>query len=201
MIADVFRNIESKYSFPFPKSYLGMYESGLFMRHGPNEIMLSDLIWLTPEEILNFIPLPYQIEGLIPFAKSARGDLFCWRIEPKSSHEAPVCFCPRDQKTATYFAGNFKGFVFRVMLEELSGTWLSEEHGVQKTADLLRRYVELVGNFLPESWNSILQSVSARPLRESEDGCFSMIDRRECDKLVRRVLDYPQLDTEFDHYV
>src|SRR4051812_29072900 len=73
----MYDRILARFAFAIPDLYRAMAAAGLFASRGVDALFLTDLEWLTPEEMGDFESPDYQVRGLVPFAKSARGDLWC----------------------------------------------------------------------------------------------------------------------------
>jgi hypothetical protein len=86
--------IAARYGFQVPEQYRLVRAKGLLDHGSPNDLFLTDLEWLTIEAIATYSPLDFQIKGLIPFAMTARSDLFCWYPAWATERHVPVTFCP-----------------------------------------------------------------------------------------------------------
>jgi hypothetical protein len=193
--------IEARHGLHVPGQYRAVRAKGLFDHDGPNELLLTDVDWMTTEAIANFRPLGFQIEGLVPFARTARRDLYCWYPAWTSDKGIPIAFCPRDDENAICYAPDFFGFLYRILLEEFSGSWLPEDYGIDGTAERFLRYAKDVGQFLPDSWADTLHQLSLRPLREVEKEVYGVTERQKCDELIEKALSFSRLNEEFKHYV
>lgn len=173
----------------------------LFSPGSARYVHLSDTTWLSREQLAEFAPLGFQIPGLVPFARSERRDLWCWYTAWRGPTLCPIVFCPRDSEEANFFAPGFASAVYRLLLEEFSGTWLSDpEYYGDDTPGVFRRYVEDLSQFLPPNWIGELRRIVSLPLREDGEGTVGFISRAEADSIVRRHIGFPELDQTFKHY-
>jgi hypothetical protein len=203
--------IAARFAFQVPEIYRAMRARGCFdhtagregslVHESPNELFLTDLQWMTLQKIAEFQPPSFQIAGLVPFASSARRDLFCWYPAWTTEKGVPVTFCPRDDENAICYAGDFCGFLYRILLEEFSGSWNADIFGIDGLAERFHRYAKLAGEFLPVDWANKLIELSARPLTELEEGVHGVMERAECEQLIQRALSFPRLNERFKHYV
>src|SRR5262245_64661385 len=104
--------IAKRWDLDLPQSYREMRAAGLFDHDGAAELFLTDLEWLTPNGTAEFEPLEFQIPGLVPFAKSARVDLWCWHVRWEGELKQPIAFCPRDLEDDEIFSPAFPGASF-----------------------------------------------------------------------------------------
>jgi hypothetical protein len=196
-----YARIAERYDFIVPDQYRRVRATGLLDRGSPNELFLTDLEWLSTDAIAVYQFLEFEIKGLIPLARTARRDLFCWYPHWGTDKDIPVTFCPRDDENATCYASDFVGFLYRILLEEFSGSWLVDSFGVADTAERFRRYAIDVSQFLPDSWATTLCQLSTEPLIELEQGLYGVMNRRKCDDLIAKTLFFPRLNQEFKHYI
>ncbi len=194
-------SIAARYDFLVPENYRMVRAKGLFDQGSQTELFLTDLYWLSTEAIANYQPLPFQIKGLVPFACTARRDLFCWYPSWATERDVPVTFCPRDDENAACYASDFIAFLYRILLEEFSGSWLVESLGAKGTTERFRRYATDVGEFLPHDWAITLQELSNLPLTKLDEGVYGVMDRKKCNELIEAALSFPRLNKEFKHYV
>jgi hypothetical protein len=193
--------IAERYSLIIPEQYRSVRAMGLLDRGSPNELFLTDLEWLSTDAIAIYEFLEFEIKGLIPFARTARRDLFCWYPPMATDKDIPVIFCPRDDENATCYASDFVGFLYRILLEEFSGSWLVDSFGVTGTAERFRRYATDVSQFLPDSWATTLCQLSTEPLIELEQGVYGVMDRKKSRDLIAKTRFFPRLNQKFKHYI
>lgn len=199
---DEYSAIEQRYGCGLPDVYRALRKQGHFDWHGPDAspdyLFLTDLEWLSLQEIAEYQFFDWQIGGLIPFAISARRDEWCWRRDWQQGAEPPVVLCRRGD-TGYGFAPDFRGFLYRILLEEFSGTWLVESFGIHGTQERLRRYVDFVRPYLPERWVGQLSSLANRDWVTLADGTVCVFTREECNRVVQDELAFPHLNEEFYH--
>ncbi len=180
---DEYSVIEQRYGYRPPNVYRTMQKKGHFDWHGPNgspdDLFLTDLEWLSLQKIAEYKFFDWQVGVLLPFAISARRDEWCWRLDWQQSAELPVVFCERGA-IGYGFAPNFCGFLYRILLEEFSGTWLVDSFGTQGTQTRLCRYVDFVRPYLPERWVRSLLSLAKREWVTLADGTYCGFSREEC---------------------
>lgn len=193
--------IADRFGMALPDDFRKAYRRGLLTPGSDCELLLSDLRWLTPTQIVQFVPLEFQVSGLIPFARNARRDLWCWHTQWEGPVPNPIVFCPRDSSTAEVFAQDFSAALYRMLLEELSSTSLPAEDSLADRAlPTLVGHVEAVADLLPPGWVSTLREIVQRPLRRTEDGAFEFLARSNADAIIERDLGFSGLNQEFPHY-
>jgi hypothetical protein len=101
MVADD-ETIFARFAFRLPDFYRAVRAAGLLDKETPHGLPLTDLWWLTPDIITNYETPPFQIKEIIPFAWTARRDLYCWYPSSAKDDDIPVIFCPRDGETAFF---------------------------------------------------------------------------------------------------
>jgi hypothetical protein len=197
--------IEERYGLTLPADYLSLLKEDHLSWHGPNAspnfLFLTDLEWLSIDEIACYEFLD-QIPGLVPFAITARRDEWAWRVDWALHGVVPVVHCG-NVDSAYGYAPSFAGFLYRVLLEEFSGTWLPQDFGADGTVDQFHRYVDWVSPLLPVFWVGTLRKVLAShpKLLCFSDGSQGLFSREEADTIIARDLQFAHLDEEFSHYI
>lgn len=196
--------IEKRYGFSLPNEYLALRYSGHLTWPEPEPkvyLHLSDFEWLTPEEIARYDFFD-QIPGLVPFAISARRDEWAWRTDWAVDGRVPVVFCGRTTSAAGY-APDFAGFLYRILLDEFSGTWITNDFGPEGTVAQFHRYVDWVAPLIPARFVAMLRWILASnpKLRTLADGSEGVFPREEADRIAARDLAFPHFDEEFEHYL
>jgi hypothetical protein len=85
---------------------------------------------------------------------------------------------------AEVFAPNFAGFLYRRLLEEFSGTWLTEMLSLKDVQALFVRYSEELTDVLQAEWVSVLRDLVRRELRERADGAVGLLTREDANAIV-----------------
>lgn len=196
-----YEHLRQRFDFELPDTYREMQEAGFFDFDNLNYLFLTDLEWLSLEQIITFKFLEFQIDGLIPFAKSARKDLFCWYPQWIFHDNTPVIFCPRDDNEAFGYAGDFAACIYRLLLEEFSGSCLVDSLGIEETSVRFRKYAQNIKGYLPPAWSNSLSLLAERPLKELEPDVFGVFSRSECNVLIERQLGFLHLNQKLIQYV
>ena len=92
---NLYAAIEAKYGFAIPEDYRRMERDGFFdLKNDATYLLIHEMEWLRPDEILAHKPADYHKPGFIPFAFTGGGDEWCWcpAMDPKA-----VVSCPRRQ--------------------------------------------------------------------------------------------------------
>ncbi|MCA9029922.1 MAG: hypothetical protein KDA66_03890, partial [Planctomycetaceae bacterium] len=125
---DTFDAIESRYGILIPKLYRTMHEAGHFDASAQKHVTFTDHEWMTLSDIATHEFADWQTltrQWFVPFSISARHDQWGWRRDWTTVDEPAVVFCELGPEGCGY-APNFQGFLYRMLLEELSGSWLLE---------------------------------------------------------------------------
>lgn len=194
-MSEEYLEIEQRTGVCIPESYRALLAAGAFEPTGASALRLSDVRWLTPTAIRKWRHLEFMVDGLVPFAKSARRDLYCWYTPLIVAPMAPVVFCPGDHADGKIFAPSFIGALYRLAVEECAGSWFrpADLEPGESLRDLYVQNARVLTPHLPSSWATELNELSARPIRTSEKGT-GVCSFEEADLLVRRLLAYPRLD-------
>ena len=97
------------------------------------------------------------------------------------------------------YAADFRSFLFRILLEEFSGTWLIDSFGADGAMTQLRNYVNWLSPFFPETWSQRLRELALGDIGQIADGSYGVFPREECDAIVKRELAFAHLNEEFMH--
>ena len=146
-----------------------------------------------------FEPDPQQVQGLVPFAQTLSGHLWCWYPDIDPRLPSPVVFCPEEDEVAVLYAPDFVSWLYRMMLEEFSGTFLVERVGYPLAEAQLRHYAAILQPLLPEAWGERLLRLSAGSLQPRQENFYGVISEDECERIVHEDIDYDRLDEEFAH--
>jgi len=197
----VYDRILERYGFSIPETYRAMQARDLLTPEAPTYLHLSDLRWYSPSRILEHPLREYEIEGLLPFASSGRGDRWCWHTQWPGPTKAPVVFCPADEDTAEVFAADFTSALYRLLLEEFSGTWLDEPYGEAGVVPRYRAYLTAIQDLLPQPWFGTLARLCVPPLKEVAPGVQGLVSRSEANAIIERDLAFPELNKTFKHHL
>jgi hypothetical protein len=193
------RAIEARYGFSLPASYRALQAEGRFAAGSENWLHLTDLEWLGLRDIAAYQFEDWQLAAaghFVPFAISARRDEWCWRLDWANGGEPPVVFLERGPEGYGY-APDFRGFLYRVLLEELSGSWLLQDETDEHGQALVWQSVNTVTPFLPEAWAARLRDLAARPWYKDKSGAIRVFPRTECKQIVAEELKFPHLNEYF----
>lgn len=124
-------------------------------------LLLTDLEFMAPASIAAWDHAYGRRRDVIPFAHSARMDIYAWDLAGAPA-EPPVLWSPREDREATRFAPDFAGFLFRVLLLEFSGSWLWEDYEPEDFAALQARHVAAVAPWVGPVRQAVLEEVLAR---------------------------------------
>lgn len=196
--------IEARYRLKLPSDYLQLYEANRFTWFGvdksPEYLSFTDLEWLTLDEIAEYKFLD-QIDGLVPFAISARRDEWSWRTDWNTGSEPSVVFCGRVD-TGYGYAPHFKGALYRLFLEELSGTWIYQDHGRHGTIQQFRKYLQFFETLFPERWIQTLQELLPPDARLRKlPRSIGVVSSDITDAIIARDLAFDHLNEVFEHYI
>ena len=190
------RAAETRYGFQFPPAYRALLIGGHLKARGDGLLALTDLEWLTPSEIAVYEPFRPLAAPLVPFATTARVDEWCWRLDWQEAGEPAIVLRERGESGLGY-APDFRGFLYRVLLEELSGTWLVEGPDDTEGQAVVRQSIAVAAPHLPAAWADHLQTLAAKPWKRSRDGTVRAFPRSHCDRIVARALAFLHMDEEF----
>lgn len=193
--------IRDRYHCDLPNSYCRVQAGGHFATTPwPNYLELNDCEWLSLEQIAAYKFLDFQITadgGFVPFALSARGDEYCFRLDwAADGAESPVVICERGESGVGY-APDFRGFLYRKALEEFGGQGGPEnERGLIR----LRHAVEIVLKYLPTRWSDRLNDLARVEFGEWQTGKYGskcLLSQNELAALIESELAFPHLNEVF----
>jgi hypothetical protein len=175
--------------FHLPSTYLRMSERGLLQYGNSREEWLAtyaerarcnppallcayDFEWLSADEMLRWSPPEYWDDAhtLVPFAQSARRDLWCWYVRGPALQGAPVVLAHRDVNEAEVVAPSFEALLYLKLLEAC--TFITPEDVDESELTLEGKRRELAANasvlqdYLRPEWNSRLRGILARPFSD-----------------------------------
>lgn len=192
---------QDRYRFIFPELYVDMQRLGCFDPFAESYLQLSDLLWLPMGHITAHQFHKQQIDGLVPFGRTANEDLWCFYPGIDAETQQAVVFCPDEDEVATIYAPDFRSFVYRSLLEEFACTGLTEHYDVKQSDTVLRGYVDVVAGFLPAPWIERLRGLAALPWEQDRNGYYGAISESDLEAILEADLPYQRLDEEFEHFI
>jgi len=192
---------QERYQFTFPELYLHFLQLGCFDPFHERYLQLADLLWLPPAQIARHRFHRQQIDGLIPFARTAQEDLWCFYPAIDEGTGQAVVFCPDEDEVASIYAPDFEAFVYRAMLEEYACTGLTEHYEVNQAPEVLRGFTAFLQSWLKPAWAHRLQEVDRLPWQRDANGYYGAIDVEILNAILAADLAYDRLDEEFEHFI
>ncbi|MGE0321142.1 MAG: hypothetical protein AB7K71_22585 [Polyangiaceae bacterium] len=156
--------------------------------------------WWSLKRIANWLPPTNwsAASDAVPFAQTASGELWCWYPSWATGNTPPVVLVAPNEETRLY-APNFEGFLFRQLLEQLSGV-TSSEADAAKFAAHARKGVDAVRPFLRSNWLALLAAVQERPPHLNErTGHLQFLEPEEAREIVQRELPFEDLSPSLLH--
>ena len=193
MTEEEYQTIRARWDFKLPVAYLKMHELGLVRSNADTALVLSDTSWLSGVEIGDYSDPLRDLDSMVPFAKSGRGDLWCWYLKPAAGRSL-VVQSPAQSAFCTGYAPNFEGAIYRLLLEEFSSTWLVGKLGdADAVAQRFMGYAAEVAPFLPFEWSARLSDIASRPLLPQLGGNYGFLSPVESNEIVQQHLVFEQL--------
>lgn len=193
--------IQQRYGFEFPGLYQTLLSKGHFSpQPWTNYLVFDDCEWLSAEAIATYQFLDFQITsdgGFVPFAISARGDEFCWRLDWATGAEAPIVFCERGEGGFGY-APDFQGSLYRKALEEFAGH--NDIAGDKRKLRELQRTVSIIGPYLPDPWANQLRELAEHDVGHWKQGKYGelyVLSKPELESRIVEQLAFPHLNETF----
>lgn len=192
--------IEARYSFRLPPLYRELQAAGHFDHSLPDRCLeFTDHWWKSSKAIAEHEFCPWQSytrNFFVPFSHSARRDEWGWRLDWVIGDEPAVVFCERGPE-GRGFAPDFRGFLYRMLLEEFAGTWLLENHRDENGKQMIGRAVKFICPHLPKEWSARIEKLSQQPWYTGEQGSICVYARSDCDRVIAQDLAFPHLDEVF----
>lgn len=189
--------VESRYAFALPELYKQMSQDGCFDRHAQHYLQFTDMQWLETEGMLSWVFDKHLIDGLIPFAETLSGNLWAWYPQLDARNPQAVVHIPDEDEVAVLYAPDFCSAVYRMMLEELTNTFLVER-GDEKTAiETLQLFTQTLAAYFPAQWNERLAQCITRPLQATQENFYGVISEQELEEILQTDIAYDRLDEEF----
>jgi hypothetical protein len=198
-MGDVIAALALRLDFVAPETYRQLVRDGCSDPHHADHLQFTDLEWWQSSHVERWQPDPRQVTGLVPFAQTLSGHLWCWYPDIDPRLPAPVVFCPEEDEVAVLYAPDFGSWLYRVMLEELSGTFLVERVGMQQATSSLLHFADILQRYLPVEWGQRLRELSQGALTERQENFYGVISEEECEAIVHADIAYDRLDEEFEH--
>jgi hypothetical protein len=199
---DGYGAIEARWGFIIPEDYRRMELAGFFDHKSPHYISLSDVEWLRLADISSRGPMGLEIDGLVPFAMEGGGSTWSWMRDQTIDGLTPIAHCPRDDERAEIFAPDFTSALYRLILQDLRGTWLIGDDDIQTPADAtlrFRRYVRELEPFFKPHWTARLNELLKRPFQKMDDGYTGVMRGPEL-RAILAELNFKELGLQFYHY-
>jgi hypothetical protein len=153
-------------------------------------LLLDEVEWLAPEAVVPVEGVDYWTPGLVPFASTPAGDLYCWYLPWQGgAAEPPVLLCDHEAATGEVVAVDFAGFVYRVVLVQLSCCWWQgpAEGAERAVGARLGRLVDAASPFVSREQRAALASLAARRPGRDGGGPFRVLAAAELATLIAAV--------------
>ncbi|HXE51371.1 MAG TPA: hypothetical protein VN541_00055 [Tepidisphaeraceae bacterium] len=193
-----FDGVIARFDFRPPADYMRFLSAGALANDFKTGMRVSRLSWRSPKEIDSCLWPEYKIKSLVPCAQTPGRDHYCWSL---SDHpENPwIAECPRDSDFAEGFAPHFEGFVFRALLEEMSGTWLTDDPNT--AARMFRLNADRSRAGLRHVWAEILDTLASRPVTFNQANSPRVISEEYAAQVVNSELAFPMLGKQFKQHL
>jgi hypothetical protein len=197
---DDYEIIEARYHFRFPPLYRELQVAGCFDYTRPEKyIEFTDHQWKSLQAIARHEFCEWQTftrTFFVPFSHSARRDEWGWRLDWITLEEPAIVFCERGPE-GKGFAPDFRAFLYRMLLEEFSGTWVVERPEDDKGKAKIRRAVATICPHLPGAWVKRIDELSRQPWYTDKGGAIRAYPRAECNRIIEQDLAFHHLDELF----
>lgn len=196
---DDLERIEQRYGFRLPEAYFSMQALGWFDRESPDPVYfwLYEARWMSPSEIADYEPAKYHKPEYAPFARSARGDHWCWW---PSEHPEAVVLCPHDCEEGEFYAPSFTGFIHRSLLDFAKDVSIEyqDEDEIRRN---LREAATRLSSYFPLVWQETIKTLAEAPLAHrnynEQDQGQTLLTWEQYQEIVQRDLAFPLLDQRF----
>jgi hypothetical protein len=196
---DAFHAIETRFKFRVPQLYRDLHAAGHFSSGSDAYIELTDHRWMSVEDIASHEFQPWQTitqTFFVPFSSSARRDEWGWRLDWTESGEPAVVFCERGPE-GKGFGRDFRAFLYRMVLEELSGTWLLAHTNDEMGKARIAKTINAILPHMPPAWKRRIEELSGRPwIMKEKEGIF-VFPRSECDRIYGEDAPFSHLNEVF----
>jgi hypothetical protein len=163
MISDLdtkFSEIEQRYSMTLPVLFREIWRLGWCS--GSDFLIMPDMEWMPLQEVIDYQFEDYQMEGFVPFAFTAGGDLWCWQTDSSVCAEPRVVECPHDCDEGRVFALDFRSAIYRHLADAVAAHFLCETD-LTEHLDMIRHCLERFRPHLLPQQVEHLDSLLARP--------------------------------------
>ena len=169
-----------------------------------------DFEMLSADEILNFKFDEFwdtERHHFIPFAKTKEGDIFALYKNLKTNTESAVVCIWNDMNETEILAKNFEDFIFRKMLEAVYDIDKEElereyEDGFEGYRNDILCDLKSIRPHLNEEYVDKLEEIYHRDIVVVENVIsYSLLTHDELCTLIKKHLDFKELDSVFEHEV
>lgn len=191
MTQDFLEKLQAARAFSAPRVFRRMHEEAA-LEGLPS--LGEHVQWWSLRRIANWQPPSNwsAATDAVPFAQTAAGALWCWYPSWATGNTPPVVLVTPGEEARLY-APNFEGFLFRQLLEQLSGAHPARDEA-EFTA-LAGAALDDVRPFLRSNWLALLDAVRERPLhRNEQSGCPQFLEPEEVREIVQRELPFERLN-------
>ena len=158
-IESAFSEIERCYSFRLPPLFREIWRLGFCS--GDTFLIMPDMEWMPLQDIIDYRFEDYQLPGLVPFAFTAGGDLWCWQAVPDALAEPHVVECPHDCEEGSVYAPDFQTAIYRHLLEAAAGQHIAEQDLLDEV-ELIRQCCDRFRSLLSQRQAGKLDEVLSR---------------------------------------
>src|SRR5262249_49790972 len=94
-------------------------------------------------------------------------------------------------------APSFRGFLYRMLLEEFSGSWIVDNPEDEEGKARIRRAVEVICPQLPREWAQRIDELSRQPGDTDNDEGVCVCPRNGVKRIIEKDLAFLNLDVVF----
>jgi hypothetical protein len=140
---------------------------------------------------------------LVPYAVSPARDYFGWWKSADGNSYEYVIWAPRDCDDTEVYSPDFTGFLYRIILNELSDCWFASQDkcGLDVVWTAMRRNISLVTPFLPSAWSKSLADIVTGAPHFTRFGTVAWIEQIAAGELVTQSFGSQRLGTVVKHHV
>lgn len=225
--------LETRHDYSFPKLYKTLFEADMLnwmrgfelpleagktwandiyptLKEDPPLLLHSggsDFELLTPDDILNFeFPKEWdtQQHHLIPFAKTAEGNMFAFYKNVEIDGENPIVLIWENDE-AEFVAKNFEDFIFRKMIEasdDIDKDDLYADYGKDNGMELYRADLQAdlktIRPYLKEVYVSILEEAYNGEILETLIS-YGLMGAKPVKTVIKEMLDFELMGEVFEH--
>ena len=105
--------LQARFAQALPELWFQMEQASCFDIYSEQHLQLSDLQWMTPQQMHSWVYPADTIKEIMPFAHTAHDDTWCFaRMLPEVDGQNPVVFCPLEDEVAFAYAPHFAVLFF-----------------------------------------------------------------------------------------